>query len=355
MRTPALLRSTAAAFFVAILLGPVAPAGKSAAAEQPIRWKMASAFPGELVQLGSLGVSLQDKLERISGGDIQLKFFEPFALVPPLELFDAVSSGSIEAAWSTPGYWFAKEKALALFSSVPFGPSAPEYAAWIYHGGGRALMDEVYAKHDIKSLVCGVTAPEASGWFREEITTLEDLKGLKIRFLGLGAAVMERLGVTTKQLAGGDIYAALEQGTIDASEYSMPAIDLDLGFHHTAKHYYFPGWHQQSTLFELMINKDAWDALSNVQRAQIEIVCGDNFREGLAQGEAIQGEALAELRRQGVTLHRWPPEILDSLHTAWNELAAEWAAEDSNFKRTWESLQAFRAEYALWKDLGYLN
>ncbi|MHA1600176.1 MAG: TRAP transporter substrate-binding protein, partial [Alphaproteobacteria bacterium] len=297
---------------------------------------MASAFPGKLIQLGSLGKSLSDKIKRVSGGNLQLKFFEPKALVPPLEMFDSVSVGSIDAAWSTPGYWFGKEKALALFAAVPFGPSAGEYMAWFFYGGGKERMDKIYAKHNIKSVMCGVIAPEASGWFRKEIKSIDDLKGLKMRFFGLGAKVMEKVGVSTQLIAGGDIYPALELGTIDATEYSMPAIDLNLGFYQIAKHYYFPGWHQQATLFDLMMNKDQWEALTETQQAQIEISCGDNFREGLAEGEAIQAKALKELKEKGVNIHRWSPEILDTLQAAWKEVAAELAAEDPTFKDTWE-------------------
>ena len=326
----------------------------AAFAQEPVRWKMGSAFPGKMVQLGTLGKSLSEKLERISGGNVQLKFFEPSALVPPLEMFDAISAGSLDAAWSTPGYWFGKEKALALFAAVPFGPNAGEYMAWFYYGGGKELMDKIYAKYNIKSVMCGVIAPEASGWFRNEIKSIDDLKGLKMRFFGLGAKVMEKVGVSTQLIAGGDIYPALELGTIDATEYSMPAIDLDLGFYQIAKHYYFPGWHQQSTLFDLMMNKTKWDALTDTQQAQIEVACGDNYREGLAEGEAIQASALKQLKEKGVNIHRWPPEILAKLNEAWNEVAAELAAEDANFKVTWESLQTFRAEYAIWKELGYL-
>jgi TRAP-type mannitol/chloroaromatic compound transport system substrate-binding protein len=326
----------------------------STVAQEPVRWKMGSAFPGKLVQLGSLGKHLSEKVERISGGNVQLKFFEPNALVPPLEMFDAVSAGSLDAAWSTPGYWFGKEKALALFAAVPFGPGAGEYMAWFFYGGGKELMDKIYAKYNIKSVMCGVIAPEASGWFRKEINSIDDLKGLKMRFFGLGAKVMEKVGVSTQLIAGGDIYPALELGTIDATEYSMPAIDLDLGFYQVAKHYYFPGWHQQSTLFDLMMNKTKWEALSDTQQAQIEMACGDNFREGLAEGEAIQAKALKTLKEKGVQIHRWSPEILATLNTAWIEVAAELAAEDANFKETWGSLQSFRAEYAIWKELGYL-
>jgi TRAP-type mannitol/chloroaromatic compound transport system substrate-binding protein len=340
---------------VGLVLGGLAAASVTDAQAERVRWKMGSAFPSKLVQLGSLGVSVADKLDKISGGDIQIQFFEPHALVPPLEMFDAISAGSLDAAWSTPGYWFGKEPALALFAAVPFGPNSGEYLAWMYYGGGHELMDEIYAKHNIKSVICGVIAPEASGWFREEINSIDDLKGLKMRFFGLGAKVMEKIGVSTQLIAGGDIYPALERGSIDATEYSMPAIDLDLGFHQIAKHYYFPGWHQQSTLFDLMMNKDKWEALNDTQKAQIEVACGDNVREGLAEGEAIQFGAIKELKEKGVQIHRWSDEILNSLNSAWEEVATELSAEDENFKKTWASLSAFRADYATWKELGYLN
>jgi TRAP-type mannitol/chloroaromatic compound transport system substrate-binding protein len=327
----------------------------TASADEKVRWKMGSTFPSRLVQLGSLGKDLEANISAMTGGNMQLKFFEPGALVPALELFDAIKSGSVDAGWSTPGYWQGKEPALALFAAVPFGPSSGEYIAWIYNGGGEKKMQEIYAKHGIHSLICGVIAPEASGWFRKEINSVDDLKGLKMRFFGLGAKVMEKLGVSTQLLAGADIYPALERGTIDATEFSMPAIDLDLGFYQIAKHYYFPGWHQQSTLFELMMNKAKWDALSEQQQAILEVACKANFTIGLAEGEAIQGKALATLREKGVNIHRWSPEILATISKAWDEVAAENAAGDADFKETWESLQAFRKEYKVWSDLGYLD
>jgi TRAP-type mannitol/chloroaromatic compound transport system substrate-binding protein len=338
-----------------VLTGLLAGANAGEATADRVNWKMGSAFPSKLVQLGSGGVNLSERLEAMSGGDIRIRFYEPHALVPPLEMFDAISAGSLDAAWSTPGYWFGKEKSLALFAAVPFGPSAGEYLGWIFNGGGHALMDEIYAKHNIKALICGVIAPEASGWFRKEINSTDDLKGLKMRFFGLGAKVMERIGVSTQLIAGGDIYPALERGSIDATEYSMPAIDLDLGFYQIAKHYYFPGWHQQSTLFDLMMNKDKWDALSDVQKLQIETACQANIAMMLAEGEAIQFSAMAELQEKGVTLHRWSPEILTDLENAWNDVAAELAAEDATFKQVWDSFTTYRAGYKVWKELGYLN
>ncbi len=326
-----------------------------AAAEEKVRLKMGSTFPSKLVQLGSLGKTLEKTVNSISGGSIKMKFYEPGALVPALELFDAVRSGAVDAGWSTPGYWQGKEPALALFAAVPFGPSAGEYLAWIYHAGGEEMMQKIYARHGIHSMICGVIAPEASGWFRAPVSSIDDLKGKKMRFFGLGAKVMQKLGVDTQLLAGADIYPALERGTIDATEFSQPAIDLNLGFYQIAKHYYFPGWHQQSTLFELMINKKKWDAMSDRQKAVLKTACLANSTIGLAEGEAIQGKALKTLQGKGVTIHKWSDADLAKLEKTWNEVAAELAAQNADFKAVWDSLQKFRAEYKVWKDVGYLK
>ncbi|MCC2113042.1 MAG: C4-dicarboxylate ABC transporter, partial [Hyphomicrobiales bacterium] len=185
-------------------------------------WDMQSTYPGSLTQLGTLGKRIADEIDKVTGGEIKIKFQEPGAIVPALEVFDAVSSGAVQAGWSTPGYWTGKDSAFALFSAVPFGPSAGEYIAWLKFGGGTELFDEMYAKYNIKGVHCGIIAPEASGWFKEEIKSVDDLKGKKMRFFGLGAKVMEKLGVSTQLLAGGDIFPALELGTIDATEFSMP-------------------------------------------------------------------------------------------------------------------------------------
>ncbi|TCL08383.1 TRAP-type mannitol/chloroaromatic compound transport system substrate-binding protein [Shimia isoporae] len=316
---------------------------------------MPSTFPGSLIQLGQAGVKLQDTLNLISGGDIEVEFFEPNALVPPLEIYDNVSNGSIDAGWSVPGYWGSKNSAYNLFAAVPFGPSAGEYLAWHWYGGGEEMMNEIYNRDGIQSLVCGIIAPEASGWFRKEIKTAEDLKGLKMRFFGLGAKVMQKLGVDTQLLAGGDIYPALERGTIDATEFSMPAIDQNLGFYNIAKHYYFPGWHQQSTVQELLISKAKWDSMDDRQRGLIQTACKANVANQLAEGEAIQGKALADMKEQGVTIHKWNDEMLGTFKAAWEEVVAEEAAANPDFQKVWDSMQEFRAEYAVWSDLGYLK
>jgi TRAP-type mannitol/chloroaromatic compound transport system substrate-binding protein len=182
----------AAAFVVVV--------GSPSAAEEPVRWKMASAVSSSVVILGTTAKSFTEKIALISGGDFVIKFYEPGALVPPLEMFDAVAKGSIDAAWAPPAFWAGKIRAAPLFSAMPFGPSAGEYLAWVYHGGGQELWREILARSGNYSVFCSLEAPEASGWFREEITSLDDLKGLKMRFLGLGALTMQKLGVSTQLL-----------------------------------------------------------------------------------------------------------------------------------------------------------
>jgi len=325
------------------------------AADSEIKWKMQSAYPGGLVQLGASGKYFASQLEVISGGNMKVKFYEPNALVPALEILGAVQTGSIDAGWAAAGFWAGKVPAASFFGSVPFGPNAGEYMAWLSYGGGQEIWDELYKPLGVKGIACGMLAPESSGWFRKEIKSLTDLKGLKMRFYGLGAKVMEKHGVSTQLMAPGDIFPALERGTLDATEFSQPAIDLKLGFYQVAKHYYFPGWHQQASLLELLVNLEKWNALSDTQRSQIDTVCSANMQLTLAEGEAIQFDALATLEEKGVNIHSWSNEILAELQKSWNEVVVEESAENADFKRVWDSLSAFRAKYSKWNSVGYLK
>ncbi|MCA0206657.1 TRAP transporter substrate-binding protein [Pararhodobacter sp.] len=326
------------------------------AAQAQQHWNLQSTYPGSLVQLGTLGIRIGEQITRITGGEIEVTFQNPGGVVPALEVFDAVGSGAVEAGWSTPGYWAGRVPALQLLAAVPFGPQAGEYLAWLKFGGGQEFLDELYEPHNIKSIICAVIAPEASGWFRNEINSVEDLRGLSMRFFGLGAKVMERMGVSTQLLAGGDIFPALELGTIDATEFSMPAIDLNLGFYQVASYYYFPGWHQQSTFFDLMINLDLWESLDEQTQFQIQTVCDANIAYGLAEGEALQFDALRELEEEhGVQIRQWSDEDLAALEAAWQEVAAELSAEDEDFARVYESYTTFRQNYARWREIGYLR
>src|SRR5918996_4267007 len=268
----------------------------SADAQERVRWKMQSAFGSQLIHLGTSGVRFTENIERVSDGNFEIKFFEPGALVPALECFDAASKGSVEACWTTPGYHTGKIPALAFFTSVPFGPDYGEFFAWKKFHGGDELKNELYAEHGLYSIDVFAIGPETSGWFRNEITSLDQLKGLKMRFFGLGAQVVQKLGVSTQLLAGADIYPALERGVIDATEFSMPTIDIELGFYQVAKNNYYPGWHQQTSVSELLINKNAWEALPDQYKAIIEIALGESVMHTYVESDHSQFAAMAEMR-----------------------------------------------------------
>ena len=203
------------------------------------------AFGSHLPALGTPIKWVSEELKVISGGNLKMKIYEPGKLVGAKEILDAVSSGKVNSGYATAGYWQGKIPAASLFSAVPFGPEAGEYMAWMYYGNGLKLYQEMYdqAGYNVHVIPCAIISPETSGWFKKPIDKLEDLQGLNIRFFGLGAKVMENLGVGTVQLPGGEIFGALEKGAIDASEFSQPAIDQLLGLHKIAKFNYFPGWH----------------------------------------------------------------------------------------------------------------
>lgn len=319
-----------------------------------VRWRMASAYPIGLPLLGDQASRVGRKLWNVSDGGMEIKFSGPGSLVPVKGMFDAVSSGTIDAAFGAVDLWSSKAAALELFAAIPFGPQSDEYLAWMYVGGGQDSLNEVYHSFDVHGLVCGIVPPKASGWFREEFTSPEDMNGLRMRSRGLGALVWQKLGVITRELEDEDIFPAFEDGKIDAAEFSVPSVDLKLGFNDVASHYYFPGWQQPATFLNLIINKEKWDSLSKSRQSQIEAVCGDNVRYGLAQGEALQYEALKELTAKGVKVHRWSSSILTALETAWQDVQAEQSAADGDFRRIWRSLNDFRRNYSTWDELSRL-
>lgn len=333
-----------------------APGAGKAVVAKDVNWNMVSVYPTSLTLVGEGAKKLVDKVERASGGSIKLKLYEPGALVPGLESIQAVSKGSVDVAWSSPGFFAGTDSVFNIFSTVPFGPDMPEFLAWIYYGGGIELQNELFAAHNIHTIPCGIQPPEASGWFRKEIKSVDDLKGLKMRFFGLGAKVMEKVGVSTQLLAPGDIFQALQLGTIDATEFSNPSLDEKLGFYQVAKYYYFPGWHQQASIIDLFINQAKWDSLGEQQKAIIELACGDMVRQIMAEGEATQWKAMKEMRdKHGVKLMRWSPEIMKAYEKAWNEVVADEQASNPNFKKVYASYSEFRKNYTIWRDYGYLR
>ncbi len=339
----------------ALAVGMAFGATQAVAQDKKVRAQMGWAFPSTTGLLGPTQIRLVEMLRAMSGGSIDVKGFEPGALVPASQYLDAVGNGSLDMAWTVAGFWTGKDIAFAMYASVPFGPGVGEYLAWFKNGGGEKLMKELHAKYNVEVIPCGVISPEASGWFRKEIKSVADFKGLKMRFFGLGANVMQKLGVSTQLLQAGEIFQALQLGTIDATEFSMPVMDITLGFHQVAKHYYFPGWHQQATVNELIISKKKWAEFSDTQKAIIHGACDATIAQQFAEGEAVQGKAMREIQAKGVTIHQWPKEILNAFEKAWNEVVAEESAKSPEFKKAWDSYSAFRKEYAIWRENGYLK
>ena len=327
----------------------------TSAAQERVRLKLASSYSSTSDVLGENIIRLIDNINVMSDGGFDIKFNEPGALVPALEVFDAVSKGSVDMSYTTTGFAAGKIPHMIFFASVPFGPNVAEYLAWIQAGGGKEIYDEEYAKHNIKGFQCGIVVAETAGWFKNEITSLDDLKGLKMRFFGLGAKVMSKMGVSTQLLAGPDIYPALERGVIDAAEYSYPSIDRSAGFYQIAKHNYFPGWHQQASLVEVTVNMDVWNGLPASYQKMLEVGCNEANMWMMANAEARQADAIAYHESQGVTVHTWPDEIIEAFRSAWEEVAEEESAADPNFKRIYDEYKAFRDGYSKWREVGYLK
>ena len=339
----------AAAACVGVLAAP------ALAQEKKVRFQIGAAFPSTTAILGPAQQRTVDMLKTMSNGSIDARLFEPGALVPANQYFDAVASGSLDAAWTGSAFFTGKDIAFAVYSTVPFGPEAGEYLAWMNYGGGRQLMEEHFKRYKIVVFNCGLISPEASGWFRKEIKSPDDLKGLKMRFLGLGANVMQKLGVQTQLLQAGEIFQALQLGTIDATEFSMPAMDITLGFHQIAKFYYFPGWHQMATITQLFISEAKWAEMSVTQKAIVQHTCEAQMLNEFADSEASQFKVLNELKTKGVQIKFWDKQMLDLFHEKWLEVAKEQADKSPDFKKAYDSLQAFRVGYKIWKDHGYLK
>ncbi len=315
-------------------------AGAAAAQET---FEMTSAFGKNLPILGTAGVDFVEKINSIST-EVEFEHYDPGELVPTLEALDAVSNGSVDAAFTTSGYWQGKITAASLFAAVPFGPEAGEFLGWMLYDDGHALMQRMYDENGYNVHVepCGVIAPETSGWFKEEITSLDDLQGLNMRFFGLGAEVMQKLGVSTSLLAGGDIFPALERGAIDATEWVGAYNDVALGLHEAARYYYYPGWQEPGPGLEAVINREAWEALPADLQAIVETACQSITTDMVAEYTHGNAYALQQLLDDpDVEIRHFPKDVLDLFESITREVVAEMSASDPLAKRIEESYYGF--------------
>jgi TRAP-type mannitol/chloroaromatic compound transport system substrate-binding protein len=323
------------------------PAG-AAAPGQKHRWKMVTTWPPNFPGLGTGAADLAKLIEACSGGRITVKVYGAGELVPALEVFDAVSSGTAEMGHGGAYYWKGKVPAASLFSAVPFGMTAQEVNGWLYYGGGLELWQEAYAPFGILPFPGGNSGTQMGGWFNKEINSVADLKGLKMRIPGLGGEVLARAGGTPVTLPGQEIFTSLQSGAIDATEWVGPYNDLAFGLHKAAKYYYYPGWQEPGSMLEAMVNKKAFDALSPDLQAIVQACCKAVNATMLAEFAARNHDALDTLVKQhGVQLRRFPDDVLRTLKEASGAVLAEQAKADPLFARVLASYQAFAAKSAL--------
>lgn len=335
--------------------GPLSPPDQAKSSlPEKIRWRMASAFGAEVVALGGIAKRTSDTAKTISKGDVELEFHGPGELVPTLDLFDAVASGTIEAAFASPVYWAEQEPALQLFGAIPFGPDAREYLAWFEFGGGKAHYEAAYRRHNMHGLLCGVVAPAGAGWFINPLRKPDDFKGLRIASLGLAAKVVGRLGATPVRLAANDLAGALKRREIDAAAFSVPTADVAIGLHEQASFYYFPAWFQQVALLDLMVHLPRWESLSDQQKVVIKTACDANLVRGLAETESGQFAVLKSLVLRGIKVERLTKEIMAALNSSWTSVVKQETEADPEFAKAWKDLAKFRIDYAIWRELGAL-
>ena len=314
--------------------------------------KMVTTWPKNFPGLGTGAERLAQRITNGSDGKISVKVFAAGELVPPFESHDAVSGGTADLYHGAEYYWQGKSKAFNFFAAVPFGLTATEMDAWVYHGGGQALWDELAADFNLKPFLAGNTGVQMGGWFNKEINGLEDYKGLKIRMPGLGGEVLRRIGAAAVNLPGGEIFQALQSGNIDATEWVGPWNDLAFGFYKVAKFYYYPGFHEPGTALGSGINKKVWDELSSEHKALIESAMAAENNFTLAEFNARNNASLKTLVSQhGVQVRRFSNDVMNEIGGSSGEVVAEAAGADAITKKVYDSFIAFRRNAIGWSKL----
>jgi len=323
-----------------------APAIAQSAPE--IKWRLTSSFPKSLDTLYGGGEVFAKAVAEASDNKFQIQVFAAGEIVPGLQAADAVTNGTVEMCSTASYYYFGKDPTFALSCAVPFGLNARMQNAWHLHGGGQELMNEFYKKFNIVAFPAGNTNCQMGGWFRKEINTVGDLAGLKFRVGGFAGRVLQKLGTIPQQIAGGDIYPALEKGTIDAAEWVGPYDDEKLGFYKVAKFYYYPGWWEGGTVLHNFVNLNKWNELPKAYQAVITSASHQAYNWVAGKYDAVNPAALKRLLAGGAVLKPFSQPIMEACLKAANEVYAETSAANADFKKIWESILAFRNDQYLW-------
>lgn len=313
-----------------------------------IRWRMASSFPKSLDTLYGTAEQIATRVSRITDGKFEIRVFAAGEIVPPLQVMDAVQNGTVECGQTAGYYYVGKNPAFAFDTALPFGMNCRQQNAWMYYGGGMELMRELFRAHNIINFPCGNTGTQMAGWYRKEIKSVSDLKGLKMRVAGLAGQILTRLGVVPQQIGGPDIYPALEKGTIDAAEWVGPYDDEKLGFHKVAKYYYYPGWWEGSAQLSVYVNIKQWSALPRAYQEALEVACAESNIHMVAKYDARNTEALRKLVNGGALLRPFPRSVMDACYKTALELYDEFSAKSPEFKKIYAAWRKFRDDQFLW-------
>lgn len=317
-------------------------------AQQALRWRLTSSFPRALDTLFGVNDVFAGKVKEMSGGKFEITTHPAGELVPAFGTIDAVQAGTVEMANTAPYYFFGKDETFALACAIPFGLNARQMTAWMYEGGGYPLMREFYAQYGIVNFVMGNTGAQMGGWFRRPIKSLADFKGTKFRVGGFAGKVVERIGGVPANIPGGEIYQALERGTIDAAEWVGPYDDEKLGFYKVAKHYAYPGWWEGGPQLELHVNAKAYNSLSSEYKTIIECASAYAHNDMMAKYDVGNSRALQRLVAGGAELFPFPRDLMDAAFKESMALYSEISAKNPNWRKVYASYAAYRKEANLW-------
>ncbi|MEO8677170.1 MAG: TRAP transporter substrate-binding protein [Casimicrobiaceae bacterium] len=329
-----------------ILAAGSAPAFAQSAPE--VKWRLASSFPKSLDTIFGGAETIAKRVSASTNGKFQIQVFAAGEIVPAFGVVDAVQNATVQCCHTAPYYFFGKDPTFAFACAIPFGMNMRQQNAWMYHGGGLELMRDFFKDYNIINFPAGNTGAQMGGFFRKELKTVADMKGLKMRIGGFAGAVLQKLGLVPQQIPGGDIYPALEKGTIDAAEWVGPYDDEKLGLGKVAKFYYYPGWWEGGPELDLFVNTKAYADLPKDYQSVLESACYEANMDMMAKYDALNPAALRRLVASGVQLRPFPREIMQASWKAANEVFAETSASNPRFSKVYEPWKKFRDEDILW-------
>lgn len=335
-------------------VGATMPSSAFASENKKVRLKMVTSWPANYPILQTNVDFFARRVKEVSGGRIEIKVYPKDSLVPALGVFDATSGGQVDLYHSATYYWNGKNSAFSVIAGIPFGMTDTEWQAWIYFGGGLEIWREIAAKYNLYPLPGGNTGAQMGGWFKKEISSLKDLKGLKMRIPGIGSAVLSKLGVNTILIPGGEIFVSLEKNVIDATEWVGPALDINMGFSKIAK-YYYTGWHEPASNTEIVFNLKKWDKLPDEYKAIIEVCANEMNSRMMYEFQSENAKALEKLAKENIEVRTLPEDVIEAAKVALKEIMSENSKKNSDFQKAYASYEEFMKKQKKWSEIGLVR